>query len=115
MKLPNIGKVLIGEAKLTSYLLSETHPVGRSKAAYFRTVGYDLETAQVLRRDLLWIAETGTVIDRLTTPFGDKYIIDGIVQTPTEKMASLRTIWLLEQAVLRFISAYPTQRAGGRK
>lgn len=41
MKLPFRKNAYIPEAKLVDYLLSETHPVGSSKAKFFRGLGYD--------------------------------------------------------------------------
>jgi hypothetical protein len=37
MMLPNAERAIIDPAKLTDYCLSATHPVGRHKAAVFRS------------------------------------------------------------------------------
>lgn len=39
MKLPRNREAIVPELKLTDYLLSETHPVGRAKAKFFRALG----------------------------------------------------------------------------
>ena len=40
MKLPRSLEAIVPERKLTGYLLSETHPVGRAKAKFFRALGF---------------------------------------------------------------------------
>ncbi|HET7673949.1 MAG TPA: hypothetical protein VFL54_00355 [Gammaproteobacteria bacterium] len=40
MKLPNAGAAVILPEKVRDYLLSPTHPIGRYKAAFFRSQGY---------------------------------------------------------------------------
>ncbi len=41
LRLPNSERPYIPELELTGYLLSESHPIGRSKARVFRHMGYD--------------------------------------------------------------------------
>jgi Domain of unknown function (DUF4926) len=41
MVLLNSSKAVIAPEKLRDYLLSPTHPIGRYKALFFRTLGYD--------------------------------------------------------------------------
>lgn len=43
MLLPNREKAYVPERKLTSYLLSLTHPVGKSKAQFFYRHGFTLQ------------------------------------------------------------------------
>lgn len=51
VKLPNAELAVIDAAKVRDYLLSESHPVGRFKAAFFKGLGFradrwqDLESA----------------------------------------------------------------------
>lgn len=44
MKLENKEYAYIPLAKLLDYLLSETHPVGKSKAKYLRSLGFNEAT-----------------------------------------------------------------------
>ena len=48
MKLPNASVARVDFEKLTEYLLSETHPIGRSKAAVFRRLGFSRDQPEVL-------------------------------------------------------------------
>jgi hypothetical protein len=46
----------IGPDKLRDYLLSPVHPMGRYKALFFRTLGYDQTSWQQLETDLRSLA-----------------------------------------------------------
>jgi hypothetical protein len=41
MKLPHADRAEVDPGKLGRYLLSETHPVGKAKARFFREAGFD--------------------------------------------------------------------------
>jgi hypothetical protein len=41
MRLPNVEKAEITEAKVVRYLLSTTHRAGKSKAAFFMQFGFN--------------------------------------------------------------------------
>ena len=58
MKLPNGDLAVIPPAKLLDYLLSEAHPVGRSKALFFRAAGFVDANVAFLEEGLLAIART---------------------------------------------------------
>lgn len=45
MRLPNGARAEIDERKLTDYLLSMTHPIGRFKAKFFQSVGFEASNA----------------------------------------------------------------------
>lgn len=48
-RLPNAHLAVIEESKITGYLLSDSHPTGRSKAAYFRQFGFQALSWRTLR------------------------------------------------------------------
>jgi len=82
MNLPNYEKAYVPKQKLSNYLLSETHAVGKAKARYFRPLGYTEENADQLADALLMIAKPEGVSQELTSRYGTKYIIDGELVTP---------------------------------
>ena len=53
MKIPHNEKSYVSEQKLTEYLLSETHAVGKSKAKYFRALGYNEANFRKLQEALI--------------------------------------------------------------
>jgi hypothetical protein len=52
-KLPNAGSAHIDPHKITGYLLSEVHPRGRLKAAFFLRFGFRTEQPEVVAQALL--------------------------------------------------------------
>jgi hypothetical protein len=109
MKLPNSEQATVPQEKLTDYLLSLTHPVGRSKAVYFRSLGYDETNTSQLIEALLGIAKGNDVRDTIETGYGIKYTVLGELTTPTKQTAQIITVWIVDkgQTVPRFVTAYP--------
>ncbi len=112
MGLPNRDKAYIPLSKLTAYLLSETHAVGRSKARFFRAIGFNEANVVMLEQSLLTIARSGAVVEVGQSPYGTKYIIDGGLATPNGVPAEVRTVWIVEVDDVRprFVTAYPASR-----
>jgi hypothetical protein len=108
MKVPNGTAAVVPLEKLTDYLLSPTHPVGRHKARVFRAVGYELANPEDLRRELKELAVTQEVAATEDTAFGTKYTVDGAIPTPSGSDLLLRSVWIIEQGstVPRLVTAY---------
>ncbi|HEX8282539.1 MAG TPA: hypothetical protein VF588_04255 [Pyrinomonadaceae bacterium] len=109
MKLPGGDKAYVPPRKLLDYLLSSSHPVGGSKARFFRSAGFDDANAGELERALIAIAGSGDVTEVEQTPHGIKYVVEGDLQTPTAGTRRLRTVWIIEtgEEGPRFVTAYP--------
>jgi hypothetical protein len=109
MDMPERDNALIPRAKLTDYLLSPTHPVGGPKARYFLALGFSPAAPEVLERALLGVARTGVVRQVSEGAHGTKYVVDGRLTTPSEVVADVRTVWLVEPPSLRprLVTAYP--------
>ena len=110
MKLPRNLEAIVPERKLTAYLLSETHPVGRTKTKYFKALGYSERHLVRLKEALIAVAATSDVTEIISTPFGTKYVLDGDLAAPTGIKARVRTVWILEtgEDLPLFVSPYPT-------
>ncbi len=108
MKLPNAERAYIPLPKLTDYLLSETHAIGRAKAAFFYKIGFTRERAEDLRVALLGLARTGDVTDVVETLYGMKYVVDGELHAPMGESIKIRTVWIVEKGEEwpRFVTAY---------
>ena len=115
MKLPNAELAYISLPKLTDYLLSENHAVGRAKAAFFYKVGFTRERAEDLRVALLDLARRGNVTEVVETLYGMKYVVDGEVRAPTGESIEIRTVWIVEKGEVRprLVTAYPHKRRVG--
>ena len=109
MKLPNYENALVPSEKLTDYLLSDLHPVGRAKALFLKNLGYDDTDVDILARDLLAIAQEEDISAVQTSEYGTKYVVDGFIQTPSGSTVAMRTVWIieLESRQPRLVTAYP--------
>lgn len=109
MRLPNVEHAQVDAEKLKRYLLSQTHPIGRSKARFFRGVGFDESNLAILERCLIAIAKTEEIVEIVPSFHGAKYIIDGLIATPSGERVGLRTVWIVDkgQNNPRFVTAYP--------
>ena len=74
MKLPNRDKVVIPKDKLFKYLLSETHPHGKSKARFFLKLGFKQSNVQTLSKALEDIAKQSEVLSKVSSTHGEKYV-----------------------------------------
>ena len=107
--LPNQEEAYIPELKITGYLLSNTHPVGRFKARILRELGYDENNVGALVQDFLDIAHNRHVTESVETRYGTKYVIDGVLMSPDGRSLQVRTVWIIDADDLspRFVTAYP--------
>ncbi len=109
MMLPNYENAYVPESKLTGYLLSETHAVGKAKAKYFRSLGYAENNIDQLKQDILMIAKSYEITNKFETNFGLKHTIDGQLSTPNGSVVRITTVWVVEPPDdrPRFVTVYP--------
>jgi hypothetical protein len=109
VKLPRGNNSVVPLRKLTDYLLSESHPVGKSKAVFFRQIGFDGTNVRLLEASFLKIAAHENIVEVTSSPHGTKYVVDGDIELPQGGTAAVRTIWIIESEVggPRFVTAYP--------
>lgn len=109
MKLPYRTKAFIPEEKLTEYILSVSHPVGSSKAKFFRALGFNETNVNHLAKLILKIAKTNDVIKSRKFAYGINYVIEGIIETPSGKTVLVTTVWFAqtEKSIPSFVTAYP--------
>jgi hypothetical protein len=109
MQLPYIDEAHVSELKSSEYLLADDHPTGRSKALFFRTLGFRKDQPAVMRLALLQHATVNDVSSVQQTVFGSKYLIDGRLSGPNGNSARIRSIWFIEAGEHgpRLITAYP--------
>jgi hypothetical protein len=100
----------VGDRKILDYLLATDHPVGGDKAAFFAAVGYRRDDWTRLRDDLRGLPGRGEVVSTSETPFGQKLVVDGVVQAPSGRMIGLRTVWITDGPgePPRLVTAYPS-------
>jgi hypothetical protein len=105
VRLPNHNNALLPSEKVRDYLLSDSHPIGRYKAAVFRSLGYESRDSEVLAQELLILdaSEVGT------SEFGTKYAIRGTIFGPNGRQSDIVSIWIVrnDEDFPRFVTAYP--------
>ena len=112
MKLPKCREVLVPREKVVDYLLSQSHPVGRSKAKFFRGLGFHPARWEALVGALKKVAIENDLSATEPSRFGTRYIVEGPLETPDGENPLVRTVWFIEQGehVPRFVTAYPLPR-----
>ena len=109
LSLPNSGRAVVDAAKVRDYLLSETHPVGRFKAAFFANLGYSADHWELLCDDLLALGRAGPAAPGKPSAFGRTFEVDGILIGPSGRSAGVKTVWIVRanEDLPRFVTAFP--------
>jgi hypothetical protein len=112
MKLPGGERAVIEPAKVRDYLLSSDHPVGRSKAHFFMSLGFDRGRWPELQIALYTLAQTGDAVLGSATEFGQKYVVRGMLEGPAGRTAHVESAWIIlhGEDAPRLITAYPGDR-----
>src|SRR5437764_9396371 len=108
MNLPFADQAIVEETKLTEYLLNPPHQQGRSKADFFRRLGFDRQHPDLLRQALLQLAHTTDVMESMSA-YGTKFVGAGTLQSPSGRNAQVATVWILRAGVPPpiLVTAYP--------
>ncbi len=109
MRLPEADAATIDSAKVRDYLLSESHPVGRFKASFLSSLGYEPAHWELLRDDLRALAREETATPGLRTSYGQKYEVRGTLSGPNGRSAAVVTVWIIlhGESSPRFVTAFP--------
>ena len=107
--LPNAEEARINREKIIEYLLSESHPDGRAKAAFFAKYGFKVEQWEVLAASLRKHGIDNPVVKTVKSEYGVRYCVDGPVETPGGDRPDIRTVWIVEEGSSepRLVTAYP--------
>jgi hypothetical protein len=111
MRLPNAPLALVAREKLTDYLLNPAHPDNGGKADFFHSLGFRHEEWEVLARAFRAVAVAAEVVEKLESAHGMKYVLEGIIATPSGRAPRLRTIWIIDRGrnCPRLVTAYPAE------
>jgi hypothetical protein len=113
MALPNFTEAVVDESKLTGYLLSATHPLGRFKAQFFEKLGFTAQNWGEFRDTMLAAVALGESVSLGESPYGEKFEVLCTLVGPTGRSAQISTIWVVrhEEQYPRFVTAYPAGRS----
>jgi hypothetical protein len=109
MMLPEFASAVVPEQKIVAYLLSFSHPDGRGKARFFSRFGFHADQWQTFAEALKQHVATHEVAAMEVTPFGTRYVIEGVLATPDGRNPSVRTVWFIVtgETIPHFVTAYP--------
>lgn len=111
-RLPNAELVYVEERKVTSYLLALEHPDGHDKAVFFMRFGFRSDEWERLAEALLEHARENRPVERVETPFGVQYAVEGPLRSPDGRAPPVRAVWEERPGGRgpRLVTAYPGQR-----
>ncbi|HEY8670303.1 MAG TPA: hypothetical protein VIL63_05665 [Terriglobales bacterium] len=109
MKLPNADVAVAAQEKIRDYLLNAAHPDNGGKAAFFLALGFAREDWNALAIAFRELAQTTQVSAQLESTHGQKYTVDGRIQSPGGRSSVVRTIWIIDHGenIPRLVTAYP--------
>ena len=112
LKLPNYEQAVVPERKITAYLLSPNHPDGSSKEKFFTAFGFSANNWEIFANALLRHVTDNEVTKIEDSPFGTRYVVDGILFTPDDRKPLIRSVWFIEEGetIPKFVTAYPLRR-----
>lgn len=110
MKLPHADRAVVEVSKIRDYLLAAANPRARGKPAFFLSLGFGVEQGELLRRELLQIAQSDSAKEGQASIFGQKFEIRATLKGPSGKTAQVNTVWIIETgtSIPRFVTAYPS-------
>jgi filamentous hemagglutinin len=108
---PIVPPRLVPPAKLTDYLLKPDHPVGSSKAAFFKAFGFTLDRLDVMVEALVDHADRNPTAHVEDTAWGVKYTVRCRLRTPDGRDPCILTIWIVPpgERAARLVTAYPNE------
>jgi hypothetical protein len=112
MKLPNVGNAMVEKTKIMDYLLNMEHQLGGSKARFFRDFGFGPDNWEVFQKAIMQVALDNEIVSEQRSPFGLRYEVDGVLNTPSGLKPRIRTVWQQDEGARapRFITAYPLEK-----
>jgi len=111
MKVPNTEQAIVPRAKIADYLLSLGHRDGQHKARFFTQFGLSqdnwLDLENLVRQHVL----EHEITKEEPSPFGTRYVVDGIMKMPDGRTPQIRTVWFvrLHEEIPRSVTAYPVK------
>ncbi|MEK7815791.1 MAG: DUF6883 domain-containing protein [Pseudomonadota bacterium] len=109
MKLPHADRAVVAKSKIVDYLLSLSHPYGRTKAGFFIRHGFSASGWKQFESALKRHATEHEVTESIQTTFGVKYIVEGSLKTPGGANPTIRSVWFVEvgEEIPQLVTAYP--------
>lgn len=109
--MPNREKASVDESKINDYLLSNSHEIGKHKAAFFKSFGFDENNPGIFEAALKKHATEREIAAHTATPFGKKYTLECDLETPDQRNPCIVSVWILnnDTETPRLITAFPAK------
>lgn len=109
MQLPNADNAVVERDKIVSYLLNAAHPDNGGKARFFEGLGFESDRWETLAAAFRKLAREATVTQSVESPHGQKYVIVGKIESPSDRVAMVQTVWIVDRGadMPRLVTAYP--------
>ena len=108
-RLPNADHAFVEPEKLANYLLDADHPEGGPKWRFLKRFGFQIDQPDTLEASLLAYARQNDFSFQISTPYGEKFEIDGPLVSPDGRLPTVRTVWIIDTGTdaLRFVTMKP--------
>lgn len=109
MKLPNHKAAFVPREKIVDYLLSDSHPRGRTKAVFYKRFGFRQKEWHILAEALVEHAAKYDAVFIETTNHGVCYNVVGELRTPSGRSPTVVSAWFFDNGseIPRLITAVP--------
>jgi len=113
MNLPNAHLAEVDPSKVTDSLLNASHPDNGGKAPFFARLGFTPREWHVLAKALRDSARSASVTRRIESVHGRKFVLEGLINTPSGQTPMARTVWIVDRGsdIPRLVTAYPCEGA----
>lgn len=111
MKIPNNNLSSVADNKITDYLLSDIHEIGKHKADFFKRFGFDISDVDTFKGSLIQHSIDREIEKTKDSDFGVKYELKCEIKTPDERNPCIVIAWIVEneQEVPKLVTAYPAK------
>lgn len=109
MKIPNIERAVISDAKISDYILNSDHTDGWSKARFFESFGFEKSGVNVFKEALHELIRENDVTESIDTQFGVKFVVEGQIISPDGRNPIVKSIWIIQNGedFPKFVTVYP--------
>ena len=111
MKIPKNNLSFVADNKITDYLLSDIHEIGKHKADFFKRFGFDISDVDTFKGSLIQHSIDREIEKTKDSDFGVKYELKCEIKTPDKRNPCIVTVWIVEneQEVPKSVTAYPAK------
>lgn len=109
--MPNNENAVVALKKITDYLLSDQHPIGKAKAAFFKAFGFEHSNPEAFEAALVLHADERDIEETRDSGFGTKYELRCELKTPDNRNPCIVTVWIINEETdnPNLVTAYPAK------